>query len=232
MRNHLAPPLVKLQRNPCNLLAGGKPCHERCFCRGASVHSEIPLEGRIAGKDVRVEIPLARVDVRSHGLLVPGRVIVAKGGNFLLNIGPQADGELPREAVSRLEEIGAWVDVNGEAIHGTRPQPPWKEGRIVFTRREGTTYAILLAGEGQGKGEMEEAPPAQIAVRGISILPGSRVEMLGVPDPLSWRSEDGRTVIEVPEKVTRFPPCKHAWAVRITPPTKCSFISPHEDADC
>jgi alpha-L-fucosidase len=55
--------------------------------------------------------------------------IASKGGNFLLNIGPTADGEFPPESVQRLAEIGAWMKVNGEAIHGTQAGPfkslPW-----------------------------------------------------------------------------------------------------------
>ncbi len=49
--------------------------------------------------------------------------IASKGGNFLLNIGPRSDGTFPPEAVQRLAEIGAWMKVNGESIHGTTASP-------------------------------------------------------------------------------------------------------------
>lgn len=49
--------------------------------------------------------------------------ITSKGGNYLLNIGPKADGTFPVESVNRLAEIGAWMKVNGEAIHGTKASP-------------------------------------------------------------------------------------------------------------
>lgn len=45
--------------------------------------------------------------------------IASKGGNYLLNIGPRADGTFPPEAVQRLHEIGAWMKVNGDSIYGT-----------------------------------------------------------------------------------------------------------------
>lgn len=45
--------------------------------------------------------------------------IASKGGNYLLNIGPRADGTFPPAAVERLADIGAWMKVNGEAIYGT-----------------------------------------------------------------------------------------------------------------
>lgn len=55
--------------------------------------------------------------------------IASKGGNFLLNVGPKADGTFPDEAIERLREIGAWMKVNGESIYGTQAGPfkalPW-----------------------------------------------------------------------------------------------------------
>ena len=55
--------------------------------------------------------------------------IASKGGNYLLNVGPRADGTFPPEAVDRLREIGAWMRQHGSAITGTRAGPfgslPW-----------------------------------------------------------------------------------------------------------
>jgi alpha-L-fucosidase len=56
--------------------------------------------------------------------------IVSKGGNYMLNIGPKANGEVPEESTDCLKEIGKWLAINGEAIYGTRR---WK------TTREGPT---------------------------------------------------------------------------------------------
>ena len=60
--------------------------------------------------------------------------LTSKGSNYLLNIGPDADGVVPAPSVSRLRAIGAWLRANGTAIHGAAPSPfryefPW--GRIT-----------------------------------------------------------------------------------------------------
>jgi alpha-L-fucosidase len=61
---------------------------------------------------------------KSTGELLRDLVDVAsKGGNFLLNVGPMADGTIPAPSVDRLEEIGAWLRKNGEAIYGTSATP-------------------------------------------------------------------------------------------------------------
>lgn len=49
--------------------------------------------------------------------------ISSKGGNFLLNIGPTADGTIPPESVERLKAVGQWMKANGEAIYGTEASP-------------------------------------------------------------------------------------------------------------
>jgi alpha-L-fucosidase len=54
----------------------------------------------------------------------------SKGGNYLLNVGPTAEGEIPAPSVERLAAMGRWMKINGEAIYGTTASPfatplPW-----------------------------------------------------------------------------------------------------------
>jgi alpha-L-fucosidase len=75
--------------------------------------------------------------------------VVAKGGNLLLNVGPDAQGRLPVEALSRMKEMGAWLDINGKAIYSTRPLYPYSKGGIRYTQsKDGSRrYAICLIAE-------------------------------------------------------------------------------------
>ncbi len=71
--------------------------------------------------------------------------IASKGGNFLLNVGPTAEGEFPEASVERLKEIGSWMQLNGESIYGTSASPffklPW--GRCTVKKVRGGTNLYL-----------------------------------------------------------------------------------------
>lgn len=72
--------------------------------------------------------------------------IVSKGGNYLLNVGPKADGTFPEESVQRLKEIGEWMRINGESIYATQASPfkvlPW--GRATQKPVPGVGTAVYL----------------------------------------------------------------------------------------
>jgi alpha-L-fucosidase len=78
--------------------------------------------------------------------------IASKGGNFLLNIGPKADGTIPQESIHRLTAIGDWMKVYGESIYGTTASPfpetpPW--GR--YTQKPERLYAHIFDWPVDGK---------------------------------------------------------------------------------
>ena len=134
--------------------------------------------------------------------------IVAKGGNFMLNVGPDSDGELPGEAVRRMREMGEWMKVNGEAIFATRPIAPYRQGSVAFTRRGASVYAIYLAAkEGDGL-------PETITFAGPAPKAGTAVRMLGVEPALTWRTDAGKTSVDVPAAAREKPPCQHAFVLK------------------
>ena len=72
--------------------------------------------------------------------------IRAKGGNLLLNVGPEPSGRIPFEQERRIRELGLWLFVNGEAIYEVRPWHVIREGDLWFTRArddEHTLYVFL-----------------------------------------------------------------------------------------
>jgi len=136
--------------------------------------------------------------------------VVAKGGNLLLNAGADGRGRFDPTAVARMKELGEWLSVNGEAIYGTRPVAPYKEGKTCFTRRrdDGVVYAIYLPDEG-------EEMPRTLLLEGVRPEPGEEVRLLGRPDPLPWEAVGRGVRISVPDGVTAEPPCEHAWTFRL-----------------
>jgi alpha-L-fucosidase len=118
--------------------------------------------------------------------------VAAKGGNLLLNVGPQPDGRLPPEAVARLAAIGRWMGVNGEAIHATRAYAPYKQGRIAYTRRGGSIFAFYLLEDG-------ERPPAEIAIPAVRPRPNARVALLGSRANVAWSAAENGILVRVPE---------------------------------
>jgi alpha-L-fucosidase len=137
--------------------------------------------------------------------------VVAKGGNLLLNLGGSPEGEWAADAYDRLAGIGAWMGVNGEAIYGTRPMPPYGSGDVCLTRSRTTQniYAICLAESGQSM------PPDEIVVPLHLSGDRARVTMLGHRGDLRWRAVESGTVVSVPEDIRRRPPCSYAWSLKI-----------------
>jgi alpha-L-fucosidase len=81
--------------------------------------------------------------------------IASKGGNFLLNVGPTAEGEFPPESVAILSEIGNWMKVNGEAVYGTKASPwglfPWGRCTKKETSKGTTLYFSVFEWPANGK---------------------------------------------------------------------------------
>lgn len=85
-------------------------------------------------------------DWKSAKTLVENLVDCAsKGGNYLLNVGPTADGRIPAESLERMAEVGRWLDKHSEAVYGTQAGPlpkqaPW--GRV--TSKPGKLYVVVF----------------------------------------------------------------------------------------
>jgi alpha-L-fucosidase len=85
-------------------------------------------------------------DWKSTKTLIQNLVdIASKGGNYLLNVGPTAEGLIPQPSVERLKAIGAWMKVNGESIYGVQASPCRRPafGRITRKDTDGNSTLYL-----------------------------------------------------------------------------------------
>jgi alpha-L-fucosidase len=78
--------------------------------------------------------------------------LASKGVNYLLNVGPTAEGLIPQPSVELLEEIGRWMQVNGEAIHGSQASPfPYELEWGRLTQKDNTLYLLVTNWPEDGK---------------------------------------------------------------------------------
>jgi alpha-L-fucosidase len=152
--------------------------------------------------------------------------IVSKNGNLLLNIGPRSDGTIPEEVQQVLLDVGTWLNVNGDAIYGTRPWRTYGEGPTKvaagsfhdtdtthytpedfrFTTKAGALYVIGLAWPANG----------EAVIRSLAATVGSQsvqsVSLLGTyAKPTFQQRPDGLHV-----QLSAQPPAKYAYVLRLT----------------
>ena len=71
--------------------------------------------------------------------------IASKGGNYLLNVGPTSEGLMPQPSLDRLAEVGKWMQVNGEAIYGTKATPFGEELGAAVKAKDGYGSDTLVS---------------------------------------------------------------------------------------
>jgi alpha-L-fucosidase len=119
----------------------------------------------------------------------------AKGGGFMVGVGPDGDGKFHPTAVEQLKHAGRWLKVHGESIYATRARKAdlWKEGdniRYTQTKDQKTVYAHCL-----------EWPGKQLVLKTVKAKDGSKVTLLGNPAAaLNWKNDPEQgLVIQIPE---------------------------------
>ena len=113
--------------------------------------------------------------------------VASKGGNFLLNVGPTAAGEIPPESVARLREMGRWMRVNGESIYGTSVSPFGQPAWGRYTAKAGIVYAHVFTWPGNGT----------LVLSGAKSAP-RRAYLLADHTPLAVEQTDAGIVVHLP----------------------------------
>jgi alpha-L-fucosidase len=157
-------------------------------------------------------------DYRSTEELVESLIAtIALNGNFLLNVGPAADGTLHPIFVDRLLGLGTWLQVNGDAIYATEP---WSVAQkdapasVYYTLCDSIVYAIATVWPSNDKLLLTAPIPSSSSTNDKKSATSTLVRMLGMEegDYLTWTSIDGGgLVIEVPALTPDKIPCQHAW---------------------
>lgn len=119
--------------------------------------------------------------------------IASKGGNYLLNIGPTADGSVPPEIVERMKAIGKWMAANGESIYATTASPfaelAW--GRCTTKRSGDATMLYLHVFDWPADGRLV-VPGLTNEIGAARLLADGRV--------LETTDNPGGTVVSVPDE--------------------------------
>lgn len=149
---------------------------------------------------------------------------VSRDGNYIINLPLTPAGTLDPGGVKTLEEMGAWMDVNGEGIYDSSAWDVWGEGSVVmksgvldkqhastpytgqdirYVTRNGFVYAYLMAWPADDRAILHSLAKPAGNITGVTLL--------GCGQKLSWRQTDEGLAVTLPEKK----PCQFAYGLKV-----------------
>lgn len=170
--------------------------------------------------------------------------IVSRGGNFLLDVGPTADGRIPVIMEDRLIAIGDWLKVNGEAIYGTRKwikDAQWSEGKdpnvddseshgdrrhggydvfkLTINPNEGDAVKQVYFTQKENNlyGLLPSWPESgKILIKDVKLSSNSQVTMLGVDKPLKFKKVRNGVEVVMPKLLPGKLPAEYIWTLKFS----------------
>ncbi len=131
--------------------------------------------------------------------------LVSKGGNFLLNVGPAADGTIPVIMQERLLEIGDWLKINGKGIYASRVLKKSTQEKVWYTTKDGADYVFI------GK-----YPFGEIVLDDYDYSPDKKAILLGNEDlVIETANADGKMRLIFPVVNPEAISSKHVWGIEI-----------------
>lgn len=132
----------------------------------------------------------------------------AKGGNYLLNVGPTAEGLIPAESVERMKEIGKWMKVNSAAIYKSKAWTHFEdnENTRYTTDNKGNIFVFVKGWPGEN-----------LVLKKIKPIKGSKIKFLGTPDLLNWTASENGISINIPVKysIETNRPCSYVYVFQM-----------------
>ena len=148
--------------------------------------------------------------------------IASKGGNYLLNVGPTAEGLIPQESIERLQEVGKWMKANGDSIYGTSASPfmslEWGRCTKKVTGNKATLYLHVFQWPKDGK----------LIVPGLKNKP-KKVYLLANGQKLKSKVAEGELVVSIPDEA--LDEIDTVIAVEIKGELKIDRVLPKQDGD-
>lgn len=131
--------------------------------------------------------------------------LVSRGSNFLLNIGPTADGRIPVIMQQKLLDIGDWLKINGEGIYGSEWYAGSSDSRIRYTRKGENVYAFIL-----------KFPFGDFTLSEIDFAPDYKAEFLGNSIPVETGNNNGKLRLTFPVVDPDTVNGKYAYCIKLS----------------